>query len=75
MQCIDSRKTRAPLSSFPTLGDDRHTMTIPLIIASDKQGVLHLERRQGTFTEAEFQVLSTVGTSLALALRNADTHR
>ena len=65
----------APLSSFPTLGDDRHTMTIPLTIAPDKQGVLHLERREGTFTEAEFQVLSTVGTSLALAFRNADTHR
>jgi diguanylate cyclase (GGDEF)-like protein len=64
-----------PPSSFPTLGDDRHTMTIPLAIAPDKQGVLHLERRQGTFTEAEFQVLSTVGTSLTLALRNADAHR
>jgi diguanylate cyclase (GGDEF)-like protein len=62
-------------SSFPTLGDDRHTMTIPLIISQDKQGLLHLERRQGTFSEAEFLVLSTVGTSLALALRNADTHR
>jgi diguanylate cyclase (GGDEF)-like protein len=37
--------------------------------------LLHLERRQGTFTEAEFHVLSTVGTSLALAFRNADTHR
>ncbi len=62
-------------SSFPTLCDDRHTMTIPLIISQDTQGLLHLERRQGTFSEAEFLVLSTVGTSLALALRNADTHR
>jgi diguanylate cyclase (GGDEF)-like protein len=50
-------------------------MTIPLTIAPYAQGVLHLERLQGTFTEAEFQVLSTVGTSLAMALRNADTHR
>jgi diguanylate cyclase (GGDEF)-like protein len=63
------------LSSFPTLGDDRHTMTIPLTIPPDKQGLLHIERRQGTFTEAEFYVLSTVGTSLGLAFRNADTHR
>ncbi len=62
-------------SSFLTLGDDRHTMTIPLMISQDTQGLLHLERRQGTFSEAEFLVLSTVGTSLALALRNADTHR
>jgi diguanylate cyclase (GGDEF)-like protein len=50
-------------------------MTIPLTIDPDKQGLLHIERRQGTFTEAEFHVFSTVGTSLALALRNADTHR
>lgn len=62
-------------SPFPTLGDDRHTMTIPFTIAPAKQGLLHIERRQGTFTEAEFHVLSTVGTSLALAFRNADTHR
>jgi diguanylate cyclase (GGDEF)-like protein len=65
----------APLSSFPTLADDRHTMTIPFTITQDKQGLLHLERRQGTFTDAEFHVLSTVGTSLVLAFRNADTHR
>jgi diguanylate cyclase (GGDEF)-like protein len=70
-----SGEDRAPLPSFPTLSDDCHTMTIPLTIAPYTQGVLHLERLQGTFTEAEFQVLSTVGTSLALALRNADTHR
>jgi len=37
--------------------------------------MLHIERWQGTFTEAEFYVLSTVGTSLGLAFRNADTHR
>lgn len=66
---------RARLSPFPALGDDRHTMTIPLTITPDTQGVLHLERRQGTFTEAEFHVLSTVGTSLAVAFRNADTHK
>jgi diguanylate cyclase (GGDEF)-like protein len=72
---VSLREDRAPRSSFPTLGDDRHTMTIPLITSQDEQGLLHLERRQGTFTEAEFHVLSTVGTSLALAFRNADTHR
>jgi diguanylate cyclase (GGDEF)-like protein len=72
---VASGEDCAPRSSFPILGDDRHTMTIPLIITRDKQGLLHLERRQGTFTEAEFHVLSTVGTSLALAFRNADTHR
>ena len=72
---VPSGKDAAPLSPFPALGDDRHTMTIPLTIAPDTQGVLHLERRQGTFTEGEFHVLSTVGTSLALAFRNADTHR
>jgi diguanylate cyclase (GGDEF)-like protein len=72
---VTSGEDCASLSSFPTLGDDRHAMTIPLPITQDKQGLLHLERRQGTFTEAEFHVLSTVGTSLALAFRNADTHR
>lgn len=72
---IASKVACAPPSSFPTLGDDGHTMAIPLIIAPGKQGVLHIERREGTFSEAEFQVLSTVGTSLALAFRNADTHR
>ena len=72
---VASGEDCAPLSSVPTLGDDRHTMTIPLTIAPDRQGLLHIERRQGTFTESEFHVLSTVGTSLALAFRNADTHR
>jgi diguanylate cyclase (GGDEF)-like protein len=72
---VASGEDCAPLSSVPTLGDDRHTMTIPLTIAQDKHGLLHIERRQGTFTESEFHVLSTVGTSLALAFRNADTHR
>jgi diguanylate cyclase (GGDEF)-like protein len=72
---VVSGEDRTPLSSFPTLGEDRHTMTIPLTITQDKQGLLHLERRQGTFTEADFHVLSTVGTSLSLAFRNADTHR
>lgn len=72
---VSSGEDCPPLSSVPTLGDDRHTMTIPLTIAPDKQGLLHVERRQGTFTESEFHVLSTLGTSLALAFRNADTHR
>jgi diguanylate cyclase (GGDEF)-like protein len=72
---VATREDCSPRSSFPALGDDRHTMTIPLTITQDKQGLLHLVRRQGTFTEAEFHVLSTVGTSLALAFRNADTHR
>lgn len=62
-------------SMFPTLGNDCHTVTVPLAIAPNRQGLLHIERRQGTFTESEFHVLSTVGTSLGLALRNADTHR
>ena len=46
---VASGEACAPPSSFPTLGDDRHTMTIPLIISQDTQGLLHLERRQGTF--------------------------
>ncbi len=62
-------------SWFPTLYDDGHTMVIPLILAPGKRGVLHLERRDNKFSESEFQVLSTVGTSLALAFRNADIHR
>ena len=61
--------------SVPTLGDNRHTMTIPLNIGLSTQGVLHVERRLDVFTEVEFHVLSTVGTSLAVAFRNADTHQ
>ena len=72
---LRSEEEYAPLSSVPTLGNDRHTITIPLTTALDKQGVLHLERWQGTFTESEFHVLSAVGMSLALAFRNANTHR
>jgi diguanylate cyclase (GGDEF)-like protein len=70
-----SEEEYAPLSSVPTIGNDRHTITIPLTTALDKQGVLHLERWQGAFTESEFHVLSAVGMSLALAFRNANTHR
>jgi len=72
---VASGEACAPLPSVLTLGDDRHTITIPLTMARERQGLLHIERRQGTFTESEFHVLSTVGTSLALAFRNADTHR
>jgi diguanylate cyclase (GGDEF)-like protein len=66
---------QSPLLSIPILSDDRHAMTIPLSIAPERQGLLHIERRQGTFTESEFHVLSAVGTSLTLAFRNADTHQ
>ena len=72
---LRSREEYAPLSSFPTLGNDRHSITIPLTTALDKQGVLYLERWQGIFTESEFHVLSAIGMSLALAFRNANTHR
>jgi diguanylate cyclase (GGDEF)-like protein len=72
---VASGEDCTPPSPFPTLGEDRHIMTIPLPISQDTQGLLHLERLQGTFTEAEFHVLSTVGTSLASAFRNAETHR
>jgi diguanylate cyclase (GGDEF)-like protein len=38
--------------------------------------MLHIERKQtGPFTEQEKQLLATVGASLALTLRNADTHQ
>jgi diguanylate cyclase (GGDEF)-like protein len=61
--------------SVPTLGDNCHSMTIPLNIGPSTQGVLHVERRLDVFTEVEFHVLSAVGTSLAVAFRNADTHK
>lgn len=49
---------------------------IPLAIGPQALGVLHVARREPqAFTEQEQQLLATVGASLALTLRNADTHQ
>lgn len=63
------------LSCEPTLSSGRSVLTIPLTITPERQGLLHLERRQGAFSDSDLQLLSMVGTSLSLALRNATIHR
>ncbi len=50
-------------------------MTIPLTFSPKSQGLLYVERQQGTFSESELQLLSMVGTSLSLALHNAAIHQ
>lgn len=54
---------------------DRSVMTIPLTIAPDRQGLLYVERQQGTFSESDIHLLSMVGSSLSLALHNAAIHQ
>ncbi|MDO8357232.1 MAG: diguanylate cyclase [Nitrospirota bacterium] len=50
-------------------------MTIPLTFSPKSQGLLYVERQQGTFSESELQLLSMVATSLSLALHNAAIHQ
>lgn len=63
------------LSCERTLQVDRSVMTIPLTITSESQGLLYVERQQGTFSESDLQLLFMVGTSLSLALHNATIHQ
>ena len=65
----------ARLSCETTLQTDRSVMTIPLTITPNRQGLLYVERQQGTFAESDLQLLSMVGTSLSLALHNAAIHQ
>jgi diguanylate cyclase (GGDEF)-like protein len=59
----------------PTVQGDSSVMTIPLTISPNSQGLLYVERQQGTFSESDLQLLSMVGTALALALHNAAIHQ
>ena len=54
---------------------DRSIVTIPLTFTQKRQGLLHVERQQGTFSESDLQLLSMVGASLSLALHNAAIHQ
>jgi len=54
----------------------RSAYGIPLALGSHGAGMLHVERTHTCpFTEQEQQLLATVAASLALTLRNADTHQ
>lgn len=53
----------------------RSVMTIPLTIAPGRQGLLYVERNEGTLSESDLQLLSMAGTSLSLALHNAAIHQ
>lgn len=49
---------------------------IPLVFGPNSTGVLHIARTGAApLTEQEQQLLATVGTSLSLSLRNADTYQ
>ena len=65
----------APVLTGRTGTDDCSVMTIPLTIMPGSQGLLYVERQQGTFSESDLQLLSMVGTSLSLALHNAAIHQ
>jgi diguanylate cyclase (GGDEF)-like protein len=65
----------AHLPCEPTLQGDRSVMTIPLTIMPNRQGLLYVERQQGTFSESDLQLLSMVGTALSLSLHNAAIHQ
>lgn len=48
---------------------------VPVGLGAQSTGLLRVERQDHPFTEQEQQLLATVGTSLALSLRNAESHR
>lgn len=73
-----------PQASAPTIREAAADLSspgvavhdIPLDFGSQSTGVLHVERAgAGPFTDHEIQLLATVGTSLSLSMRNADTYR
>lgn len=72
---LPSSGRSAQLSCGPLQQGDRSVITIPLTIMPDRQGLLYVERQQGTFSESDLQLLSMVGTSLSLALHNAAIHQ
>ncbi len=50
-------------------------LEVPLLVAQGQVGLIRLEREQGqTFHSDEIEIIKAVATSLALALRNAETH-
>lgn len=72
---LPSSRRSALISCELTPQADRSVITIPLTIAPDRQGLLYVERQQGTFSESDLQLLSMVGSSLSLALHNAAIHQ
>ncbi len=64
----------APTHAMPDSRSAAHD--VRLTIGPQSMGILHIERDSAIpFTEQEQQLLATVGASLALTLRNADTHQ
>jgi diguanylate cyclase (GGDEF)-like protein len=53
---------------------DHSIVSIPLTFTPERQGLLHVERLRGNFSESDLQLLSMVGASLSLALHNAAVH-
>lgn len=52
-----------------------HVLEVPLLVAQGQVGLIRLERERGaSFHSDEIEIAKAVATSLALALRNAETH-
>lgn len=80
LRMVHSRPLPIAASASDSSGDrrcpDGMACNIPLVFGPQGSGVLHVARIGGApYTEEEQQLLATVGTSLSLSLRNADTYQ
>ncbi len=56
-------------------GTPAQVLEVPLLVAQGQVGLIRLERERGqSFHSDEMEIIKAVATSLALALRNAETH-
>ena len=80
LRLVGTRGLHLERPSDPALEDKPSTTgaahDVPLAIGPHAIGVLHIARSGvRPFSEQDQQLLATVGTSLSLALRNADAHQ
>jgi diguanylate cyclase (GGDEF)-like protein len=69
---LSGRSAHLPYACAMTT--DHSIVSIPLTFTPERQGLLHVERLRGNFSESDLQLLSMVGASLSLALHNAAVH-
>ena len=66
---------RDPFGADSPMGEAQEIIDVPLTVADQPLGVLHLARLPGeAFNQYERELMQAVSTSLALALRNAEVH-
>jgi two-component system cell cycle response regulator len=64
-----------PEASSLTPSTPAQVLEVPLLVAQGQVGLIRLERERGqSFHPDEIEIIKAVATSLALALRNAETH-